>query len=267
MAAAHNYLKRTEVSDANLQTGRYARLGTATPTNVLAQVNVDPYQSGTSGGIYRGGVFIRYVDTSNWLMMVITGWTGVVGSNPGWALIKRVAGVETTLATGKITSGGTGFSVPISLQALSDGSIQASVEGMEGNPVGKTDAALATGGALEKGGFGIYDAWTSAAAMTRVYDSFLAFTPPTDAAVFSKQSVEVRSDRVQREDAGGTLWVPRKDYKGSYFKPPPARREARPVRTIVKLSRGNIDTMADPSIDDASFKIFWQSRGLVLPES
>jgi hypothetical protein len=120
---------------------------------------------------------------------------------------------------------------------------------------------------LQKGKIGLLDYHEKATALTRTYDDFFAFVPVFDAAVFSKKSADVRSDRMLRQDSGGTLWVPRTDYKGTYFKPPPARREGRSVRTIVKLSRGNTDLMPDPSIDDASFKIYWQSRGLVLPES
>ena len=97
-----------------------------------------------------------------------------------------------------------------------------------------SDAALATGGALASGKPGILD-WSPLAttAVTRRYDNFTASVPPTDAACFAGQSAELRHSGFTREDAGGTVWDP-KTITGDYLLIPPAGREGRSARIIVK---------------------------------
>jgi hypothetical protein len=261
-----NYLKRTEVSDANLQTGRYARLGSAEASDVIAKVSVVPFTSETGGGVYRGGVFVRYVDTSNWLMMVTTGWSGAGGSYPGWALIKRVAGTETTLASGLIKTGGAGVFAEISLQVLSSGAIEASIVGMEGGvPILVTDSVLATGGALEEGGFGIYDVWTSASAKTRLYDSFSVMTGASSSGAVcnSDKAMEIRPDVAEKEDPTGKFWSPVPEYRGSDFYLDPAGSGDLVNKLIVKMRRNDLDLEPDTSIADAqSLEVLARERWL-----
>lgn len=260
-------LQRIEVSDADLNTGRYAIAGSAEPTTV--QVSASVVAGVVTAEKMRLGILARYSSTENWVMAVVTASFVVIG-NPILTLsvIKRVAGTVTVLGEAKGASATSLASTAITLFVGANGSWKATAAGGLSTAIEGQDAALASSGALEKGKSGIYDAWTSASANTRNLDNFTVFTSSvSDAAVFASKKAEVRWDRYQREDSGGTLWVPRADYKGSYFRPPPARREGRSNRTIVKLSRYNTDTMQDAAIDDAAFRIFWQARGLLLPES
>jgi hypothetical protein len=271
--------QRTEVSDTNLDSGCFALAGTTSYTATQVQVNVRFTKALEEK--MRFGVLARYTDIENWLMAVLT-YDGAFGGegSPGLhlSIIKRVAGVVTNLGhisppNLKGAEGGNDFLYStVQLAVATSGVFQAWAYRPGSGPgdpgVVSQEAALATGGALAGGKLGIYDAWTSATANTRNFDNFVAFAiSASDAVVYASRSAEVRSDRFLRQDSTGLVSVPRTDYKGSYFKPPPARREGRSIRTIVKLSRGNVDTMADPSIDDASFRVYWQSRGLVLPES
>jgi hypothetical protein len=263
-ATNHN-AERTEVSDADLNTGRYAFLpepGELTAVQVAAQVATVNTGSATK---LRIGVLARYTNVENWVMAVLA--LPITATQYNLQVLKRVGGVVTTLGEKFVLFGGTGSLPATTVQLLvtANGTWQAIAGGAE---VTGQDAALATGGTLATGRAGIYDAWTSASASTRTFDNLTVFSgAAADAAIFASRKAEVRWDRMQREDSGGTLLVPRSDYKGSYFRPQPARREARSQRTIVKLSRYNIDTMQDVAIDDAAFRIFWQARGLVLPES
>jgi hypothetical protein len=269
--------QRTAVSDV-AGTPRYAILGTGTALDVSLRLNVTtnnaPYDEG-----WKGGALVRYVDASNWLALLVTRetaeiWPGVNANKYSTQLWKKVAGVKTLIPGSSVQLGTfqTGLSVSFGLWliALSNGEWRAGA--LQGGPPATTqrvgsDTALGAGGALKEGKFGLFDEKTSAGAETRSFDKLEVWAPPRDAVVFASQSCEVRSDRALREDASGTVWVSSTGYRGSYFRPPPARREGRILRTIVKLSRGNVDTMADTGIDDLSFRIFWQSRGLVLPES
>ena len=54
----------------------------------------------------------------------------------------------------------------------------------------------------------------------------LVWTAPSDAAMFASQSLELRSDRINREDLGGTLWNKPSSYEGDYLLVPPSGAEA-----------------------------------------
>jgi hypothetical protein len=259
--STNHYITRTAVSDSEslgLAEGRVALLGTTEYTDIV--VGVDMFiPTGPPGGNREFGVTCRY------------GTLGLVGliapaeSVPGLWRVGTLGFTGSSIGKGIVPFDVEDRWLQLRLAVSSTGRWEFWCNGIL---LGSgSDTSLATGGEKEKGKIGIYDQYPNANALTRIYDNFVAYPPAFDAAVFSKQSAEVRAERVQREDASGTLWVARKDYKGSYFTLPPSRREGRSARTIVKLSRGNTDTMADSAIDDASFKVFWQSRGLVLPES
>jgi hypothetical protein len=99
----------------------------------------------------------------------------------------------------------------------------------------------------------------------RWFDDVSVAVPPADAAVFASQSLEIRHDRVTREDTGGTVWSPISSYEGDYLRVPPAGQEARTARVIIKDSRLDPFTGADTAIDDISAKLFVTPRYLVVP--
>lgn len=270
--AAEHVARRAAISDANINTGRYALAGAEEPTNSKVSVTVsstyDVFYG--AGEHFRQGVLLRYVDTNNWLAAYLGDATP--GKQLRLFVAKRVAGTVTVLGSVELAGKTDSAITPttVSLQAGADGSWQAWAGTSDGPPLlSGQDAVLATGGTLQKGKGGIYDVLTSGGTTrTRTFDNFTLFTGiANDAALYASQSLEIRADRVLREDSSGTLMVIRTDYKGSYFRPPPARREARSVRTIVKLARGNIDSGADSAIDDVSYRLYWQPRGLVLAET
>ena len=263
---ADHTVRRTAVSDVDTYTGRILVAGTPVLSDVVAQVDLEAI--GGASGFIEQGVTLRYVDANNWVKAVL-GFGGL-GVASYLLLAGRLAGAPFQIA--QVVDLPLGIGARYTLRAMVLATGRAFLWfGPVGTPFSRPAIAvrssLLAAGTLLSGKTGLYDTATGPTAVTRIYDNFEAFVPTLDAAVFASQSAEIRSDRMLREDAAGTLLAARRDYKGAYFRPPPARREGRSVRTIVKLSRGNVDSMDDPAIDDASFRIFWQPRGLVLPES
>jgi hypothetical protein len=123
---------------------------------------------------------------------------------------------------------------------------------------------IATGGALATGKSGIYDYYDGSGTISRYYDNFAVSVPPPDAAIFASQSLEVRSDAIEREDSAGVCWQRPSIYEGKYLRVPPSGREARTARVIVKDSRGSLTTGLDSGIDDISARLTVTPRYLVL---
>jgi hypothetical protein len=262
--------QRTSVSDANVNTGRYAVLGAANYAASLVQADV---RSNAYNSDVVLGVLARYVDTNNWLRLRVE----IDANDSSVFLEKRVAGTVTTLYSRTGTSApGLEWNTWYSLRLLATargewdfwlwkrGSEPASGHGANGQ-----DADLATGGALDDGKPGIYDANVGATATTRQYDNFFVFTPTVDAAIFAGQSLELRHDGAIREDAAGMHWQNISSRRGKYLKIPPAGQEGRSNRIIVKGVRGPTvapGVILDPAIDDISSQLFVTPRGLVAPE-
>lgn len=249
---------RTATSDT-VNTGRYVVYGSAASAGQTVSVRLK-----TSAGMQSGdrfGVLARYTDSSNWL------WAGWIENAPlaaRWSVVKRVAGTVTTLYASTSPNIDSTATLTISLAVFSTGIW---IFYIDGTPFGYGyDADLVTAGSLATGKGGIYDERTSATAGTRTYDNFLAYSQSSDAAMFASQSCEIRSDRVVREDSGGTLWVEPTKYEGDFLTIPVAGREDRPLRWIVKASRGDPDSLSDPGIDDISARLSIQKRGLIVPE-
>jgi hypothetical protein len=252
-----HYLKRTAVSDANLQTGRYARLGTGKAAEV--EVSVAAPQGILATSItYRGGPFCRYVDTSNWLMLVRLGWNGVEIATPRWHLIKRVGGVETRLAIGK-------YYVGLDLAVRSNGVCIAN------GVVTPPDADLKTGGALAEGGFGIYDAYTSAGALTRKYDAFSATiqAPATmfDAVLYANRAAKLSSQGMFRQSQDGLAYGPVGVPGSDLPRIPVSGPEKRPVEIALKQSRGDFGDVADSGLDWVSGQLAYRPAWSFIPES
>lgn len=251
--------RRTAVSDANLDTGRYATAGSQ--NYAATGVQVDCPQN-TTGATSRVGALARFVDTNNWLFAGLEQTPGAI------KVYKRVAGTvtllasipwATTVATGPtltvrlvVTAGGTFF-----VWAFPRGSTP-------GSPIlVGYDAVLQTGGALDDGKVGFYDAQTTAGAATRDYDNFAAFIPATDAAIFGNGQLEVRHDRSIRLAEG--VWES-VQVVGDHLLIPPAGKEGRTVRIMVKASRTLLDA-ADPGIDDIQATLHVTPRYLSVPEA
>src|SRR5581483_6633227 len=203
----------------------------------------------------------------------------LTSSGAAFSIGQVLAGVSTTLQT---TTLGTVTAVDYQLRilAFTTGLVIAQATPIAGDGTGNwvtygtpvtlsaLSTAVATGGALASGKPGIRDFGTTGSA-TRYYDNFTSGTPsPADAVAYPSQSIELRSDRVRREDASGTAWGNLDGrYQGNYLKVPPAGQEARTCEFIVKLSRGDPSSMADPAIDDLSARLTIIPRYLNIPET
>lgn len=269
---ANDYLQRTAVSDANTETGRYAVAGTTDYVTVRVRADVDR-NLGTSSTNLRQGVFARLVDINNWLMAVVYGAKGLTTAR-GLAVYMRSGGGAPLLLgeTEAIIGEGSGLNawLTLELSVTAAGTWQAAAWSRD-NPNRQValegyNSALGRGGALATGRVGIYDVATPAGAVTRLYDNFVVHSAGADAAIFASQSLEIRHDRVIREDSTGALWTPVSDYQGDYLTIPPSGQEGRQARIVVKASRNLPESGADTGVDDISARLTITPRYLQLPD-
>jgi hypothetical protein len=260
---------RTAVSDT-VDVGRFAISGAAAMTTLAVQVDVKSGQWGTSAPTERLGVVARYTNTSNWVRASITP-TGVL------QIRKRVAGVSTSIvgSAGNDVAVVSGEYITLRfviaatgaywLWAFPQGAFSPGLPQLVG-----WDADFATGGALASGSVGLLDELVAAGADTRSYDNFLAFAPAADAACFSGQSLEVRHDRAERENAGGTTWNRVSSRRGRYLRFAPGAAEGRSNRFFLKGVRGpevQPNVWVDPTIDDIAVDLFATPMGVSVPEA
>lgn len=262
--------RRTDISDADAQTGRYVTAGTPSLTNVHVQADFLA-TAGTTG--LRQGVIARYTDVNNWLLAVLAS----DGTSPGtssWTtllqVIKRVAGTTTVIAQLPVSFtqlASQYYSIALVVDTTGRFFVWADGQGkLSGSPIiGGYDSVLATGGTLATGKVGIYDVNTTATASTRDYDNFFAFAPVPDAAMFASQSFEIRHDGAIREDSAGAVWQPVSVYEGDLLKPLPTSREQRSLRFIVKACRNDPAVAPDPAIDDINATLALTPRYLSVP--
>jgi hypothetical protein len=124
------------------------------------------------------------------------------------------------------------------------------------------DPALATGGVLEDGAVGLIDLADTAGVsiLTRTYDAFAAWIPETDAVIFPGRQLELRTEVVERENAGG----------GTYGTIIPGDLPRYPVdntvELLIKASRGDFERIADSGTDDdLSVQVFYRPSYLYVP--
>lgn len=257
--------QRTATSDSSLSAGRRAVLTSVDVDDVLVSVDVKIADSTTNWTAWQG-VIARYVDASNYLLAV---W------RPDLVEIevyKVIAGSLSSLLGLTGVDGVTPVSVPdawitlrIAVLANGDWMVFAGRQQQVRLIAAGNDSALATGGALESGAVGFYDARQLAGAATRQYDNFWATTPNFDAAIHASQTLEIRTDGCYRENADGsasTVIVPR----GSLPRLPVSGLEERPVELFLLASRGDFDRLPDRGIDDLSARVFYRPCWLFVPD-
>ena len=254
---------RTVLTDTatNLSNARLATM--ATPASLAGLWAAVDQSTSTYNTTVKHGLLLRYVDTSNFLAIVA--WYFVYGVYVD--IIQRLSGNETLVGTGYWTLNPT-LQYRLIGAVNADGTVTAYVQ-QGGDPVPTAEGYspdLAGGGTLDDGKVGLIDWATGGSATTRTYYGLYVYGVTADYAIPASQSLEIRHDRVIREDAGGTLWQPPSSYKGDYLLVPPAGREGRSVRWIAKASRGPIGTGADSGIDDISARLTYVPRFLVVPE-
>jgi hypothetical protein len=277
-------IKRSAVSGTN---GRYAVLGSTNYAGVTVEALIWSSTNGsTLATNHRMGLIARWTASTDYLRAVV--YRNSTGPATWLEIHEIIGGTSTTIASASTTAIGSGaysknwFKLRLTVTTnglataeliatgLSDDSPSAVYGGAPGIVIFSTEgtrASLASGGTLATGKPGLFDLSAAASpTVDRLYDSFLVTSLPADAAAFASQSIEVRHDRVQREDSAGALWTPVSSYEGDYLYVPPAGAEARTLRTLVKMSRADPAEL-DNGIDDISARLFVTPRFLVVPDA
>lgn len=256
--------------------GRFAILGSTnyTGVEVRAKVYIDSY--GGASSELNGGVIARWTDSSNYVRATMTFVADAVPTvTLSFQVTQVLAGTATVIASVPLTLGmfaDASWPVdlyPVRLLVYANGAVRAELyHAVTGALIVSTEGGssdLASGGTLATGKPGLFDRNTGANAAIRHYDDFSVATMPPDAAAFASQSIEIRHDRVVREDSGGTLWTTPSSYTGDYLLIPPTGAEGRSTRVIVKGTRTDPE-IGDPAIDDISARLFATPRFLAMPD-
>jgi len=254
----NQWINRVAVSDSALNNGRYLRLGSS--TLAATTISADFYMpTGLGLGNGRFGVMLRYTDTSNWLVCV---YLPVGGTSRAYSLslIKRVAGVETVLAsTGELASTATTWRT-LTVSADASGNVLVN-DGVTGGTQTQrftvlADSSLATAGAIASGGYGLYDATLSASAGSRYYDNLTVSTLATSATVITpamnaNYGVTLKHNTSHTDNATGTNLAVTPIRQGNYPKLPPATRNGLKSRVVVRARRDDNDLgLADSGVSD-----------------
>lgn len=246
--AADDVARRTATSDSSLNAGRFGLAGSTEYESV--QVSAVASSSVLKEEVSRIGVLARYVDTSNWLIGVLsTGLSSSGGAIRVWLeVIRCISGSAVALGRTELTAASVLPSTTVTLSVAASGSWTA--ESM-GEGISGQSSTLATGGALAKGKVGIYDAWTSATACTRTLDSFNAMGADSAAVVcYSGKAIEFNSRGAERESSAGGTWGQPDLPRGANFYLEPEGADERINRIIVLMRRGDVEEEADSAVTD-----------------
>jgi hypothetical protein len=252
--SANNQAYRSAASDsADIQNGRIALCGTGVVAacSVTADIRL-PAGPHVSKGFY-GGVILRYVDTSNFLLANFENTT--TGDSLQYVTLrKRVAGVTTTIGSFSATSGdfnatGAYATLRVDVDALGNVSVYAGPQGGAVNLFISVlaDANLATAGALDDGRVGLWDHNTTASASaTRRYDNFVATSLAGGAtianpAIHSTRAVTLTHNTALTTNSGGTGQGATPIREGRYLTLPPETRNSNRTRIAVKARRADVD--------------------------
>jgi len=243
---------RSAGSDSATNNGRYLRCGTGTLAATTISLDLLIEDSIADAGRY--GLFLRYVDTSNWLM-------AVYASGGYFYLIKRVAGVETVLGTKYDGSYAMFLGYrKIILSADTSGNVLV-WEGLASGTQSPAflvlaDTHLATAGTLASGGYGIYDAETGSSGHYRYYDNLQVSTLATSASIVTpamnaNYGVTLKHNTSYTDNATGTNLAVTPIRQGNYPKLPPATRNGLKSRVVVRARRDDNDLgLADSGVSD-----------------
>jgi hypothetical protein len=118
-----------------------------------------------------------------------------------------------------------------------------------------TDSALATGGSLASGGFGLYHANTGTANPNDAFDDFSATGLITATLVnpvlFSSRSVDLTHEAALSASSDGSRMNRTPIVEGNYLTLQPATRNSDKQRIVVRSRRSDIDAgFADTGLDD-----------------
>jgi hypothetical protein len=235
---------------------RYAVIGSGL-SNVRLTATI--YPSFYSG---EGGFIARWIDTDNYVRLTVTQASNDPSSGyttTYLALVKRVGGTETTIATTTIvttTHNSNIYHALLTVEIDDGGRVTASLTDIidttslpipDGSLVAQ-DPDLASGGMLESGACGI--ASIDAVANNIEIADFAAGIPAaSNPACYPSQSFEITSIGPRRESSDGTAWGAPGDYTGSDCFIPPAG--AGDVSSRVVVVAETADLLTEPWLDAA----------------
>jgi len=257
---------RTAVSDTGGTAGAASgRLISASATTSMTNTSTKVSAMHSVTGLAVSGVVARYANINNFIAVYFIPTTD---SSPSTVVMfKRVASIG-SIPDGRAACvpSPVGSYVDIGLTVTADGNY--TVYGGPRNGMQRLfsgfDTDLATGGALASGAAGVIDFQSSASANTRTYDSFAAWVPSADAVMFASQSLELSTQGITREDAGGTAYGPVAVVTGDIPRMPNRSSGAGTVEFMAKASRGDGETTADPGIDDISVRAYRRTSYLTV---
>ena len=275
---AGGFVTRTAVSDSN-NAGRFMTAGTATATTISVRSDVGVYSS----NLPFAGLIARYTDTSNYLVARWTWFQGVfVGS---WIpftkfeliLQKRVSGTLTEI--GRAPSGTVVTNQWPGLHRLGlDVDASGNVKVLFGpfnstsltTVISVTDSALATGGSLASGRYGIYHENRNAAAQPADFDNFTATVPSASSTidqpvVFSGRKLQVTNEAALTASSDGAYLANTPVREGNYLLLPPATRNGQKSRIVVRARRDDIEEQFEDTglTDDLTAKLSVTPRVLL----
>lgn len=249
---AAGYVERSAASDTAIGTstwpGVLARLGTGTAalTDVRTEFQLPGFAAADS--TVWAGIFARYVDANNWLLAFRTNEHFSNGTK--WVrlfLWKCIAGtIESLDAPGGRVVPFNGGWIAFGLTAFVNGSVVV-FSGTPGSELpwvagAAEDPDLATGGALDDGGWGIGGGITGAqaAAVLRHRNFLVAEGEDADHVIHPSQSLRLTHDKAERENAAGTRWGRVPHFEGARLKIPPSTRNSHVHRLVVKQDRNDL---------------------------
>lgn len=257
----NHWITREEKSDADLYTGYYARLGTATATSI--DVSLDLYMPEIGSALFfpYQGIFVRYENTSNWVMVVCQPISSL-GYN--LRVLKRSAGPVSELGR-KTLLRSLGSWQTLRVTVGTGGRLVAYIGQQGSTPdqvITVSDSFLETAG-----GFGIYDAATEALTYARKYDNFIVTVPAVtlDAVVFPSQKAQLTTQGMYRLDTGGSAYGPVSRVIGDLPRLPAGNIEGRSSELFVKNSAGDMEELPDSSIPDLKVQVYASRSWLTLP--
>jgi len=259
---ASHYLERTTVSDSGSLAGCYAQLGSTSYTTFASSVAIKAGTKMMGSALSRLGLLGRYASTEKWVaagvfvaslspenQLYMNVWKNVSGviSNPGGEGVR--IGTVALATPNTLTS-----DVTLTFQVASDGtwSLVATGSGLVfGGELSGQDSDLATGGALASGKAGLFDAWASATAGTRMLDSFqLLGSEPAGRVCYAGRQIEFNSNGALRQDSTGTYDGQPDISRGGDFYLDPAGESGRINRIAIRMRRNDIEVEPDNNVTD-----------------
>lgn len=266
--------RRTYVTEADTEFGGcYAIAGENKPSSARVSAKFSA-SAATKAVEFKRGVFLRYQNTSNWVMAF---FANSLASETNMALfiIKNVAGTKSEL--GGVGRGEESVIVSqtepttVSMYIGEDGQYWAQMENKNGtltaHPIEGHDSDLAIGGALAEGKAGFYDEWRATSAMSRYVDGFIVLTPEADAVMYANKIVQVGTGGIYRQSSDGAGCGP-VSYPGADLpRLPGSGPEERAIEVALKGSRGNFSASPDSGRDKIAGQLTYRPCWSYVPSS